>query len=94
MAQPDFSDGSMIALYPPPAAARKLAIFGGLPAKDLHLTVAYTGDASARPPRNSPSAARSPPPSAATPGSQAQETKTSSSPSSIHRSLNRYTATR
>lgn len=45
MGQPDFSDGSMIALYPPPDAATALAIPGGLPPDELHLTIAYTGKA-------------------------------------------------
>ncbi|MGK5728931.1 2'-5' RNA ligase family protein [Streptomyces sp. URMC 124] len=43
---PDFSDGCMIALYPPPAVAKALAVDGGLPPQDLHVTVAYCGDAS------------------------------------------------
>jgi 2'-5' RNA ligase len=34
----------MIALYPPPDVAEKLAVPGGLPPGDIHLTVAYTGD--------------------------------------------------
>lgn len=42
---PDYSDASMIALYPPPQVARTLAINGGLPPADLHLTVVYTGPA-------------------------------------------------
>jgi len=45
VAQPDYSDGSMLARYPPSSLARKLAIPGGLAPDDLHLTVAYTGDA-------------------------------------------------
>lgn len=45
MAAPDYSDGSMLALYPPPDTARALAIPGGLEPADLHLTVAYTGKA-------------------------------------------------
>lgn len=44
--QPDFSDGSMLALYPPPAIAEALAIPGGLEPADLHVTIAYCGDAS------------------------------------------------
>jgi 2'-5' RNA ligase len=44
-AQPDFSDGSMVALYPPADLARELAIPGGLPVDELHCTIAYTGDA-------------------------------------------------
>jgi 2'-5' RNA ligase len=43
MAQPDYSGHSMLAVYPPPALARKLAIPGGLPPEDLHVTIAYTG---------------------------------------------------
>lgn len=43
--QPDHSDGSMLALYPPPEVARGLAIPGGLDLESLHLTVAYTGHA-------------------------------------------------
>ncbi|WP_189764638.1 2'-5' RNA ligase family protein [Streptomyces xanthochromogenes] len=45
MASPNFSDGCMIALYPPPALAQQLAVEGGLPAEELHVTVAYLGDA-------------------------------------------------
>jgi 2'-5' RNA ligase len=45
VAQPDYSDGSMLALYPPPALAESLAIPDGLEPADLHLTVAYTGKA-------------------------------------------------
>ena len=44
-AQPDFSDGSMLALYPPPELAAELALPGGLPVDELHLTLAYTGHA-------------------------------------------------
>lgn len=44
-AQPDFSGSCMIALYPPPDATGRLAIDGGLPPGDMHLTIAYTGDA-------------------------------------------------
>jgi 2'-5' RNA ligase len=43
MAQPDFSGHSMLALYPPAAVARKLAIPGGLDPAEMHVTVAYTG---------------------------------------------------
>ncbi|MFB6805477.1 2'-5' RNA ligase family protein [Streptomyces sp. NPDC056387] len=35
----------MIALYPPPDLAAELALEGGLPAEDLHVTVAYLGHA-------------------------------------------------
>lgn len=45
MASPDFSDGCMIALYPPPELADALAVDGGLPPAELHVTVAYIGDA-------------------------------------------------
>ncbi|MFD9564352.1 2'-5' RNA ligase family protein [Streptomyces sp. NPDC059994] len=45
MASLDYSDGCMIALYPPPELAEKLAIEGGLTAEELHVTVAYCGDA-------------------------------------------------
>lgn len=41
--QPDNSSGAMIALMPPEAAA--LAVEGGLPAAELHITLAYLGDA-------------------------------------------------
>ena len=44
-AQPDYSGSCMIALYPPPDVAGSLAAEGGLPAADMHLTIAYTGDA-------------------------------------------------
>lgn len=43
-AQPDYSGSCMIALYPPPDVAEKLAVPGGLPASEIHLTIAYTGD--------------------------------------------------
>lgn len=43
--QPDFSGSCMIALYPPPDATGKLAVDGGLPPGEMHLTIAYTGDA-------------------------------------------------
>lgn len=45
MASPDYSDGCMIALYPPADVAQALAIDGGLPAEEMHVTVAYLGDA-------------------------------------------------
>ncbi|MFE3577852.1 2'-5' RNA ligase family protein [Streptomyces vinaceus] len=45
MGSPDYSDGCMIALYPPPELAEQLAVEGGLPAEDLHVTVAYLGAA-------------------------------------------------
>lgn len=44
MASPDFSDGCMIALYPPPDLAQALAVDGGLPPEEMHVTVAYLGD--------------------------------------------------
>lgn len=37
--------GAMIALYPPPGQARDLALDGGEPAEQLHITLAYLGDA-------------------------------------------------
>jgi 2'-5' RNA ligase len=43
-AQPDYSGSCMIALYPPPEVAERLAIPDGLSADEIHLTVAYTGD--------------------------------------------------
>lgn len=45
MASPDFSDGCMIALYPPADIAEALAVDGGLPVSELHVTVAYVGNA-------------------------------------------------
>ncbi|MCT9092851.1 2'-5' RNA ligase family protein [Streptomyces sp. ASQP_92] len=45
MASPDYSDGCMIALYPPPDIAQQLAVEGGLPADELHVTIAYLGHA-------------------------------------------------
>lgn len=45
MASPDFSDGCMIALYPPPDMAETLAVDGGLTPAELHVTVAYCGNA-------------------------------------------------
>ncbi|MFI2078670.1 2'-5' RNA ligase family protein [Streptomyces triculaminicus] len=42
---PDFSDGCMICLYPPPAVAEALAVEGGLPPSELHVTVAYCAKA-------------------------------------------------
>lgn len=44
MTQPDYSDSCMLALYPDPDTASDLAITDGLPAGELHLTVAYPGD--------------------------------------------------
>lgn len=45
MASPDYSDGCMIALYPPAAIAEALVVDGGLPTDEMHVTVAYLGDA-------------------------------------------------
>lgn len=45
MASPDYSDGCMIALYPPPDLAEKLAVDGGLPPDEMHVTICYLGDA-------------------------------------------------
>lgn len=45
MASPDYSDGCMIALYPPANLTKDLTVEGGLPADELHVTVAYLGDA-------------------------------------------------
>lgn len=44
MASPDFSDDGMIALYPPLDVAQALAVDGGLPPEEMHVTVAYLGD--------------------------------------------------
>jgi 2'-5' RNA ligase len=44
-ANPDHSTGCMLALYPPADLAEQLAVDGGLPVAELHLTVAYCGDA-------------------------------------------------
>lgn len=46
MASPDFSDGCMIALYPLPDLAQELAVEGGLPPDEMHVTIACLGDAS------------------------------------------------
>jgi 2'-5' RNA ligase len=43
--QPDYSGSCMIALYPPKTLADALATGSGLDPADIHLTVAYTGDA-------------------------------------------------
>lgn len=42
---PDYSGSAMLALYPPPALAGRLALPGGLASADLHCTLAYVGDA-------------------------------------------------
>lgn len=44
MASPDYSDGCMIALYPPQQLAEDLAVPDGLDSADMHVTVAYLGD--------------------------------------------------
>lgn len=44
MAEPDYSDGSMLALYPPAGLARKFALPDGL-AADPHVIVCYSGNA-------------------------------------------------
>jgi len=44
-AQPDYSGSCMIALYPPARIAAALAADGGLEPDEMHVTVAYTGDA-------------------------------------------------
>lgn len=43
MASPDYSDGCMIALYPPQQLADDLAVADGLSPADMHVTVAYLG---------------------------------------------------
>ncbi|MDJ0342281.1 2'-5' RNA ligase family protein [Streptomyces sp. H10-C2] len=43
MASPDYSDGCMIALYPPADLAADLAVPDGLEPADMHVTVAYLG---------------------------------------------------
>ncbi|MFF7881053.1 2'-5' RNA ligase family protein [Streptomyces sp. NPDC020794] len=45
MSSPDYSDGCMIALYPPPELAADFTVDGGLPTGELHVTVAYVGNA-------------------------------------------------
>ncbi|HJT94808.1 MAG TPA: phage portal protein, partial [Mycobacterium sp.] len=43
-ATPDIgSTSAMVALYPPAAAAKKIAVANGLPASELHITLAYLG---------------------------------------------------
>lgn len=44
-AQPDYSGSAMLALYPPPELAEALALDDGLDASEIHLTIAYAGDA-------------------------------------------------
>jgi 2'-5' RNA ligase len=43
--QPDYSGSAMLALYPPPELAARLAVPDGLDPDDMHVTVAYAGDA-------------------------------------------------
>jgi 2'-5' RNA ligase len=44
VASPDFSNDGMIALYPPLDVAQSIAVDGGLPPEEMHVTVAYLGD--------------------------------------------------
>jgi 2'-5' RNA ligase len=44
VASPDFSNDGMIALYPPLDVAQAIAVDGGLPPEEMHVTVAYLGD--------------------------------------------------
>jgi 2'-5' RNA ligase len=44
VASPDFSNDDMIALYPPLDVAQAIAVDGGLPPEEMHVTVAYLGD--------------------------------------------------
>lgn len=39
-------DGIMVAIYPPPEIAKRMAVKGGLPPESLHVTLAYLGKAS------------------------------------------------
>jgi 2'-5' RNA ligase len=41
--QPDYSDGIMIALMVPDPVAQQIAVEGGLPPEELHITLAYLG---------------------------------------------------
>lgn len=43
-AQPDYTGSCMIALYPAPEVAERLAVPDGLQPDEIHLTIAYTGD--------------------------------------------------
>lgn len=45
MGQPDYSDGCMLALYPAPGLAEAIAIPGGLEPAEIHVTIAYCGEA-------------------------------------------------
>lgn len=45
MANPDYSGSCMIAVYPPPSLAQNMAVPDGLEPDDMHVTVAYCGDA-------------------------------------------------
>lgn len=44
-AAPDYSSSAMLALYPPAELAQRLAVEDGLDPADMHVTVAYLGDA-------------------------------------------------
>ncbi|MFJ2745323.1 2'-5' RNA ligase family protein [Streptomyces sp. NPDC087440] len=44
-AEQQIGRGAMVALYPPPAIAERLAQTNGSPAGDLHITLAFLGDA-------------------------------------------------
>lgn len=44
-AEKQINRGVMVALYPPPAVAERIAHTDGSPASDLHVTLAYLGDA-------------------------------------------------
>ncbi|MFF3151814.1 2'-5' RNA ligase family protein [Streptomyces sp. NPDC057910] len=44
VASPDYSDGCMIALYPPQSLAEDLAVPDGLDPAEMHVTVAYLGN--------------------------------------------------
>ncbi|MEV7512067.1 2'-5' RNA ligase family protein [Streptomyces sp. NPDC091201] len=44
-AEPQINRGAMVALYPPPAVAERIAHPDGSPAGELHITLAYLGDA-------------------------------------------------
>lgn len=41
------STGAMVALFPPAELAQRLAVEGGLPAEELHVTLAFLGEAAA-----------------------------------------------
>jgi 2'-5' RNA ligase len=44
----EFHTGIMVAAHIPPAAGRRIAVPGGLPLDDLHLTLVYLGDVTGR----------------------------------------------